>query len=256
MEILSWNVNGIRAIIKKKFIDFLGKRNPEILCIQETKISKETEIPKEIIEIKEYYKEMSFSETKKGYSGVITLSKEKAEKTSKNMGEKKFDQEGRIIIQNFKRFKLYNIYFPNGNMNSERLKYKMEFYDFFLKKIKKEIEKKEKIIVAGDLNTAHEELDLARPKENENHSGFLKMERYWMTEFEKTGMTDTFRHFHPKTIKYSYWSMRTNARKRNVGWRLDYIYTSKNLLKNIKESFILDEIEGSDHCPVGIKISF
>lgn len=254
MEILSWNVNGLRAAVKKGFLEFIKKRKPDILCVQETKISSEKDIPKEILELEGYEKYYNYSNEKKGYSGVLTLTKIEPTKTTDSIGEEKFDKEGRVLVHKIKEYTIFNVYHPNGNMNAARLKYKMEFYDHFLEYIKKLKAKGEKIILVGDTNTAHNEIDLARPKQNEDHSGFLPIEREWMDKLEKEGFIDTFRYLHPKTIKYSYWSMRTAARKRNVGWRLDYIHVSKNIIEKVKEAFILTEVQGSDHCPVGIKI--
>ena len=250
MKIISWNIAGLNAIMKKGFLEWLSKERPDIFCAQETKISDEDKK----INFKEYYDFWAFSESKKGYSGVLTLSKEKPKTTQIGIGKSEFDIEGRSLIHDFENFILFNIYFPNGQRSKERLDYKMAFYDYFLKIVKKLIEKDKKIIVCGDFNTAHHEIDLARPKSNEKISGFLPIEREWIDKFEAVGFIDTFRYKHPNEVKYCYWSQRTNARERNVGWRIDYIFISKNLLSKLKEAFIQTEVMGSDHCPIGIEI--
>ena len=247
MEILSWNVNGIRAAAKKGFVDFLEKRNPEILCVQETKAQKD-QIPDEIKYMKDYHMYTSSAE-KKGYSGVAVFTKIKPLSVKKSFGPE--DKEGRILILEYDKFILINLYYPNGKMSEDRLKYKLDFYDQFLKFSKKQ---EKPLVVCGDVNTAHNEIDLARPKDNEKASGFLRIERDWLDQFTEDVFIDTFRHLHPKTIKYSWWSMRTGARQRNVGWRLDYFYVSKNFIKKVKDAFILTEVMGSDHCPVGVKL--
>ena len=170
-------------------------------------------------------------------------------------GIKRFDQEGRILIQDYKDFILFNIYFPNGQRDEERLKYKLEFYDEFLKYTNKLKDKGRKIIVCGDINTAHKEIDLARPKENEKTSGFLPIERKWMDKFVSEGYVDTFRHFIKEGRHYTYWDPITRARERNVGWRIDYFFITPNLLPNLKSAFIMPEVMGSDHCPIGIELN-
>ncbi len=249
MEILSWNVNGIRAIERKGFLEFMEKKNPDVICLQEIKAMEE-QIPDKIKDIDSYHLFVASAE-RKGYSGVCVYTKVKPLSVKKGFGYSKFDKEGRVLILEYEKFILMNIYYPNGKMSDERLKYKLDFYDYFLKFCKKQ---KKPLVICGDVNTAHNEIDLARPKDNENNSGFLREERDWLDKFEEEGLIDTFRHFHPKTVKYSWWSFRTRARQRNVGWRLDYFYVTKNFLKKVKDAFILNEVMGSDHCPVGVKI--
>lgn len=249
LELLSWNVNGIRAVLRKDFMSWLNKRKPDILCLQETKAS-----PDQVDEpFDSYHSHWAFAE-KKGYSGVLTLSKEEPIIVQAGLGIEKFDREGRVLMTEFKDFQLYNVYFPNGKMNADRLKYKMEFYDAFLEHIEKEKKKGKKIIVCGDVNTAHKEIDLARPKENEKISGFLPKERAWIDKLLDHGYIDTLRMFTDKPELYTWWSMRTAARKRNVGWRIDYFYVSENFKKHVKDAFILSDVQGSDHCPLGIKV--
>ena len=167
-----------------------------------------------------------------------------------------WDDEGRVIITKFDEFTLLNVYFPNGKKDRARLMYKLEFYEYFLKYINELRRRGEKIIFCGDVNTAHEEIDLARPKENSDISGFLDVERKWLDKFEENGYIDIFRYLNKDKIQYSWWSVRSGARKRNVGWRIDYFFVDKSLLGKVKKAFILDSVELSDHCPVGIEIKF
>jgi exodeoxyribonuclease-3 len=255
MRILSWNVNGIRAASKKGFAEWLKKDNPDILCVQETK-ADESQVPEEIKNIKGYNSYFESSKGKKGYSGVALFLKKKPIEIKTGFGIKKFDVEGRIQIAGYRDFKLFNIYFPNGKSGPERLKYKMQFYDTFLKYVKKMKDNGEKIIICGDVNTAHKEIDLARPKENEDVSGFLPEERAWIDKFLAAGFIDTFRVFNKEPGNYSWWDLKSGARARNVGWRIDYFYISENLKKNLKDAFILTNITGSDHCPIGIEVQF
>ncbi|MBU1063560.1 exodeoxyribonuclease III, partial [bacterium] len=171
------------------------------------------------------------------------------------LGISRFDHEGRTIVADFGEFVLFNIYFPNGQKNEERLKYKMDFYNAFLSVVDALDKEGRNVIVCGDVNTAHKEIDLAHPKENETTSGFLPMEREWIDKFLSHGWVDTFRMFYPEPEHYTWWSMRTRARERNIGWRIDYFYVNERFRKNVKDGFILPEVEGSDHCPIGLKIS-
>jgi exodeoxyribonuclease III len=250
-KILSWNVNGIRAVYKKGLFLPLFENNPDILCIQETK-AEENQLVKELREIQGYYSYFSSAE-KKGYSGVCIYSKEKPEKVETGFGIKEFDNEGRILIVYYTNFVLFNIYFPNGKASKERLKYKMDFYDAFLESADMLKKKGKNIIVCGDVNTAHTELDLARPKENEDVSGFLPEERSWLDKLISHGYTDTFRIFMKEGGHYSWWDYKTGARERNTGWRIDYFFVSNNAKDKIKSAFIMKDIMGSDHCPVGIE---
>jgi len=253
MNILSWNVNGIRAAQKKRFIDWLTKKSPDIMCLQETKAHPD-QLSDELLNIKGYKSYFSSSTVKKGYSGVAIYTKEEPISVKHGFGIPKFDDEGRIIIAEYKKFVLINIYYPNGKAREERLKYKMDFYDAFLKYVEKLKSKGKKLVICGDVNTAHKEIDLARPKENEKVSGFLPIEREWMDKFFSHGYHDTFRMFNSQPEQYSWWDQVTRARDRNVGWRIDYFFVSDNFKKNVKDAFILQEVMGSDHCPVGIEL--
>ncbi|MBI5798096.1 exodeoxyribonuclease III [Candidatus Woesearchaeota archaeon] len=250
MKIISWNVNGIRAVEKKGFLDYFHKEKPDILCVQETKAHPD-QLGEKLTKVDGYHVYFSAAE-KKGYSGVACYTKEKPLSVVSGFGgHTKFDTEGRILVLEFKQFILMNIYFPNGKAREERLQYKLEFYEEFLKFCKKHTKH---LIVCGDVNTAHNEIDLARPKDNEDISGFMRVERDWLDTFEKEGMVDSFRMMHPERVQYSWWSQRAGARKRNVGWRIDYFYVSKDLMKKVKSAFIQDEVQGSDHCPIGISL--
>lgn len=254
IKILSWNVNGIRAALKKGLLDWLKKESPEVLCLQETK-ALPTQLPPELLHPSGY--EAFFNSAERlGYSGVATFSKAKPVEVNNGFGVKKFDGEGRVLETEFKDFSLFNIYFPNGKMNAERLKYKMDFYEEVLKYFLKLRKKGKRLVICGDYNTAHQPIDLSRPKENEKVSGFLPMERAWIDQLIKSGFLDTFRLFNQDPGHYTWWDQMTRARERNVGWRIDYHFISEDLKPHLKDAFILPEVMGSDHCPVGITLKF
>lgn len=251
IRLLSWNVNGIRAAYKKGFVDWIKKENPDILCIQETKAHPE-QLSDELLNVNGYTSHFSSSIIKKGYSGVAIYTKPEPAKVENGFGISRFDNEGRIIIADYKSFMLINIYYPNGKARAERLQYKMDFYDAFLEYADKLVKKGKKLVICGDVNTAHKEIDLARPKENSKISGFLPMEREWMDNFFSHGYIDTFRMFNEQPEQYTWWDQQSRARERNVGWRIDYFFVSENLKKNVKDAFIMPEVMGSDHCPIGL----
>jgi len=252
MRIISWNVNGIRAADRKGLFKWFEKEKPEILCLQEIK-AKEDQVPPHLKNTPNYHIYINPAE-RKGYSGVATYSKIKPSSVKKGFGIEKFDSEGRSLITEFEDFVLFNIYFPNGKKNQERLDFKLDFYDTFLSYADNLKAEGKNIVVCGDFNTAHKEIDLARPKENEKISGFLPVERAWIDTFIDHGYIDTFRYFNKEPGQYTWWSMRTAARKRNVGWRLDYFFVNKEFIKNVKNAFIMQKVMGSDHCPVGLEI--
>jgi exodeoxyribonuclease-3 len=252
MKIVSWNVNGIRAILSKKdFHEFVRKEKPDILCLQETKAHPD-QVDHEFEDYEYHYWN---SAKRKGYSGTAVFSKIKPLSISYGMGIKEHDDEGRVITLEFPHFYLVNVYTPNAQPGLVRLKYKQKWDADFLSFVKK-LEKKKPVIFAGDLNVAHEEIDIARPKDNRMNPGFTDQERADFTEYMKHGFVDTFRASHPKEIKYSWWTYRFNARKKNIGWRIDYVVVSKELINKIKSAFILNEYHGSDHCPVGIELKY
>ncbi len=252
MQLISWNVNGIRSAYRKGFLDWFRQQNPDIFCVQETKAQMDV-LPHDLLNIQGYHSVFSSAE-RKGYSGVALYSKLKPLTIKTGLGIQKFDHEGRTIIADYSDFVLFNIYFPNGQMSAERLNYKMEFYDAFLGVVETYNREGRNIIVCGDVNTAHQEIDLARPQENENISGFLPVERAWIDKFISHGWIDTLRMFHPEPELYTWWSMRTRARDRNIGWRIDYFFVNERFRKHVKDAFILPEVQGSDHCPIGLEI--
>lgn len=253
LVLLSWNVNGIRAISKKGFLTWLKKAKPDILAIQETKAHPE-QLDEKLGSPKGYYAFFNSAE-KKGYSGVAIYSKQKPKNVATKTGIKILDAEGRFQRADYDSFVLLNIYFPNGGMSDDRLAYKLRFYNAFLKYLIKLKKSKKNIILCGDVNTAHNEIDLARPKENETTTGFLPEERAWIDKLITVNFIDAFRVFNTESGHYSYWDYKSRARDRNVGWRIDYFFIAKPLLPRLKKAFILKDVMGSDHCPVGITIS-
>lgn len=253
MRIISWNVNGIRAADRKGFFDWFQQDNPDILCIQEIKALPQ-QFPPHLKNTPDYHVYINSAE-RKGYSGVATYSKQKPINVKSGFGIKKFDSEGRILITEYEDFVLFNIYFPNGKRSQERLDFKLDFYDTFLAYADNVKAEGKNIILCGDVNTAHKEIDLARPKANEKISGFLPVERAWIDRFIDHGYTDTFRQFNKKPDQYTWWSMRTKARERNVGWRIDYFFVNNEFLPKVKDAFILSDVLGSDHCPIGIELA-
>ena len=260
MKILSWNVNGIRAISKKGFWDWLYQKDMlleveglcDILCVQETKCHKE-QLGQEFLEPKGYHTFWSQAE-RKGYSGVAVFSKEKPLYVERSLGNDEFDKEGRLLQLEYKDFILFNVYFPNGGAQNKRVPFKMAFYDAFLDKVVKLKNAGKKIIICGDVNTAHQEIDLTHPKNNQRNTGFLPEERAWITKFLDKGFIDTFRYFNKEPGNYTWWDYKTRARSRNVGWRIDYFFISNNLCNHLKSAFILYDVMGSDHCPLGIEV--
>jgi exodeoxyribonuclease-3 len=253
ITLVSWNVNGIRAAEKKGFLDWFHDKKYDVVGLQETK-AEVGQLSHKLVHPEEYESYWS-SAIRKGYSGTAVYSKISPVFAETNFGDPFLDGEGRIILLEFDAFYLFNVYFPNGGSGPERLKFKLEFYKRFLK-LAQAYRKKKPIIVCGDVNTAHKEIDLARPKENVNNSGFMPIERKWVDEFVKAGYIDTFRMINQEPDQYSWWDMKTNSRSRNVGWRIDYFFVSKELEKHVKHAWIDQSVTGSDHCPVGLELSF
>jgi exodeoxyribonuclease-3 len=252
MEIVTFNVNGLRAILKKNFMEWFKNQNPDILCLQEIKASKE-QLNGDIIEVEDYNAYWNSAE-RPGYSGVITFSKEPPVDIQFGLGIGRFDKEGRLIRTKFPEFTLLNVYFPNGKMSEERLKFKLDYYDAFLE-FSEDLKKNgEELIITGDFNTAHKEIDLANPKENEKYSGFLPIEREWIDKFVSYGYIDTFRHFHPDPEQYTWWTYRFKARERNIGWRIDYFFVTEGLIDKVQDSTILKDVYGSDHAPILLRL--
>lgn len=266
MKIISWNVNGIRSILgqnpskkfntitkENKLFDFIEKENPDIICIQETKAEPE-QLNDDLRFPPGYFGYFNPSKSKKGYSGVVTYSKIQPKSTNINIGIEKFDIEGRIVETDFEDFILINVYFPNGTSGMHRVDYKLEFYDALFAYLDKYRNEGRQLIVCGDYNTAHHEIDLARPKENVETSGFMPIEREKLDYIESIGYIDTFREYNKEPHHYTWWSNRARARENNVGWRIDYHFATENLMKDVKNSYHLPEVEGSDHCPIVLEI--
>lgn len=249
MNILSWNVNGIRAVVRKGFGDWLKKTKPDIIGLQEIKISDSAlaEHDFDFVGYQEFYN----SAKRPGYSGTGILVKDNIKATV--LPSLSWDDEGRIQVLDIGKYYFVNIYFPNAKDDLSRLDWKIKWNDKLLTYLKK-LEKKKPLIITGDYNVAHQEIDLARPGPNVGHAGFTDEERNWMSKFLKAGFKDTFRELYPKKIQYSWWSFRGGARFRNVGWRIDYFCVSNKILKNVTKAYILDKVTGSDHAPVGIEI--
>jgi exodeoxyribonuclease-3 len=254
MKLVSWNVNGLRAVLKKGFMEWFLSSKADMVCLQETKMS-EAQLPPELKEIEGYHSFFAEAE-KKGYSGVALFSKEKPKSITRELGIKRFDGEGRMIRADYNDFILFNVYFPNGKASKERLQFKMDFYEAFLATINDLKKKGKRLIICGDMNTAHKEIDLARPKENETVSGFLPEEREWIDRMITSGFIDTFRLFVKEGGRYSWWDYKTRARERNIGWRIDYFFISENLKKSIIKASIESAVMGSDHCPISIEMKF
>ncbi len=255
MKFICLNCNGIRAATSKGLLDFIKKENPDIVAFQEIKAGEKD------FDLESWkslgYNPFIFSAEKKGYSGTAVFSKQNPKKFTFGIGDTLFDGEGRNILLEFKEFAFINTYFPSGTSGEERQKIKMEFLQSYEKK-KTEWEKKyKKLIICGDVNIAHEEIDIHDPKGNAKNSGFLPEERKWVTRFLRDGIVDTFRHLHPNTKdEYSWWTYRFNARSRNKGWRIDYFLITKNLLKNLKSSRIDQSLVVSDHAPLILDMEF
>ncbi len=253
MKIISWNVNGIRAVMKKNFLDFLLSEKPDVLCLQEVKISEASKNDAKL-DFPGYIEYWNCA-NRPGYSGTAILIREEALKPIKvknGFGFDRFDIEGRTQIAEFPNFYLVNCYFPNANSELSRLSYKLDF-NRDLQKHLKSLTAKKSVIICGDFNVAHQDIDLARPKQNIGSAGFTEEECAWMNKFLASGFIDTYRAINGEKIQYSWWSYRAGARERNVGWRIDYFCVSKKLQKNIKKAYILDNISGSDHCPIGLE---
>lgn len=246
MKIICWNVNGIRAALKKNFLAYVEREDPDVLCIQETKAGRDH------IQINTPGYEQYWNNAEKpGYSGTLIFTKEKPLSVQYGLAQKEHDTEGRVITAEYKDFFLVTVYVPNAQPDLARIDYRMQWDKDFCTFLKK-LDKKKPVIVCGDFNVAHNAIDLARPKQNEGKKGFSQQERDGFQRFIDANFIDTFRHVHGEKIQYSWWSMMGGARKNNVGWRIDYFLISKKLASRLKDAFIQDQVMGSDHCPVGI----
>jgi len=250
IKLYSWNVNGLRAAHNKGFLDWFKKEIPSMLCIQETKAHPE-QLSADLLQVPNYYSYFSSAE-KKGYSGVALWSLIEPKALFHGFDLPRFDSEGRIVAASYADFTLINIYYPNGKQSAERLQYKMDFYDAFLDWAENLRKEQPNLIICGDVNTAHREIDLARPKENEKVSGFLPEERAWMDKFFAHGYIDTFRLFNLEGGNYTWWDQKSRARERNVGWRIDYFFVTENLIEKVVAADIHPQVQGSDHCPISL----
>lgn len=259
MKIISYNVNGIRAFYKKGAFNNLLTLNADIIGIQETKATPD-QLDEALLCPFGYYVYFDSAKERKGYSGVAVYTKIKPLKVEYGLGEEEYDTEGRCLTLHFETFAFVTAYFPNGGRDEEHFQFKLRYYEKFLVHVKKLEKKYTQVIFCGDLNVAHNEIDLARPKENSKQIGFLPIERAWVDKVESQGFIDTFRSKHPDEIRYSWWDQKTRARERNVGWRIDYIFVSSSLSDALHskktEATILDNFLGSDHAPVLLTIDF
>ncbi len=252
MKITTWNVNGIRASIKKGLFTWVQSSQPDVLCLQEIKarpdqLSSEERVP-------ENYEAIWNPAKRPGYSGVATFLRQSPSSFDLGMGVPLFDEEGRVIRTRHDDFWLYNVYFPNGQRDLGRLEYKLAFYEHLLEEIDRIHAAGEQLIITGDFNTAHREIDLANPKQNSMNSGFLPEERVWIDRYLEHGLADAFRRLYPGRQQYTWWTYLFNARQRNVGWRLDYFLVSEGLMERVRDVIVHEEVEGSDHCPVTLVI--
>ena len=253
MKIISWNVNGVRAITKKNFFNDLSLMNADILCLQETK-AQDGQVA-EALEPLNNYHIYSHSAVRPGYSGTAVISKIRPLEVTRGIDIREHDTEGRVLCLEFDTYFLVNVYVPNSGSELKRLGYRQNWDKAFFNYLKN-LERIKPVIVCGDLNVAHKEIDLARPKENYNKSaGYMQEEIDGMDRFTGGGLVDTFRHFSPdETGRYSWWSYRTGAREKKIGWRIDYFLVSESFISSVNKAFILEDVMGSDHCPVGIKL--
>jgi exodeoxyribonuclease-3 len=253
IKLISWNVNGIRAAERKGFLEWLVHSEASVVGVQETKTSHPDQLSCELKNPDGYQSFFHCATEKKGYSGVAVYTKLVPLSVTTHFDKWLLSAEGRVIEVEFPEFVFLNIYFPNGGSGKPRLEYKLAFYAEFLDYAKDLVSQGKRVVFCGDVNTAHTEKDLARPKENEKTSGFMQVERAWLDAFTEAGFVDSFRLLHPEdTGSYSWWDMKTRARDRNIGWRIDYFFVSENMKEAVKEAFILQEVTGSDHCPVGL----
>ncbi len=257
MKIISWNVNGIRAWYKKdaemKTLSWVLKQSPDFFFVQETKAHPE-QLPESLVDIEYYFSFFDHARTKKGYSGVAVYTKHEPDNVEYGLGVEELDQEGRFLALFYEKLVVINCYFPNGGMGGDKFKFKLKYFEAFLKYILALRKKGYSVIFGGDVNVAHTAMDILRAKENENTIGFLPEERAWVSSVVESGFVDTWRLQNPKTEKYSWWDVKTRSRDRNVGWRIDYFFVSDDIFSKIKRTEIHNEVYGSDHCPVSLEI--
>lgn len=252
-KFISWNVNGLRAVEKKGFAEFLASSGAEAFAVQETKAEPE-QLSAALRQPKGYYAYFDSAE-RKGYSGVAVYTRTQPLGVTRGLGVSEFDCEGRSLLLEFENYYFWTLYFPNGGQGEHRIDFKLRFYDLFLQKSKELFKTGKTVIACGDVNTAHQEIDLARPKENAGVTGFLPKERAWLDRFFGEGYVDAFRRFHPEPNQYSWWDYKTRARERNVGWRIDYFMVDEASAGKLKAAQILTDVYGSDHAPLELEIA-
>lgn len=250
MKITTWNVNGYRAVLTKGFREWVIENDPDILCLQEIKARPE--------QVEDHHREFEGYQAlwnpaeRPGYSGVATYLRHPAISNSFGLGDPRFDDEGRVIRTDYPEFSLFNVYFPNGQRGQERVDYKLQFYEKLLELCDELHLQGKNVIITGDFNTSHREIDLANPKENQKTSGFLPEERIWIDKYLEHGFVDAFRYLYPESVQYTWWTYRFGARSRNIGWRLDYYLVSKSIVDKVEDVIVFDQVLGSDHCPVSL----
>jgi len=253
MRIACWNINGIRAIWKKGFPEWFEKEQPDVLCLQETKAQRD-QLDEQILKFGNY-ESYFYSAEKKGYSGVAIYTKVKPVSVKAGFGNPLFDSEGRVIEMEFEKFTLFCVYFPNGGRGPERVKYKLDFYNSLFERAQEIRKTKKHVVICGDYNTAHKEIDLARPQQNTRTSGFLPEEREWIDKIVSMDYVDIFRKYNQEPGQYTYWDQITRARERNVGWRIDYFFVSSEMVPMVKNTSIHMQVMGSDHCPIDLDLN-
>lgn len=253
MKITTWNVNGLRAVLKNGNLDWLPAHLPDVLCLQEIKARPE-QLSSPLPEWFGSYQAHWHPAQRPGYSGVATLVRDEAASAQMGIGAPRFDAEGRVIVTRHPGFLLFNIYFPNGQRDQGRLDYKLDFYAHLLEQCDRLHAAGEQVVICGDFNTAHQAIDLRNAKQNEMNSGFLPQERAWIDQYLAHGFVDAYRELYPERVQYTWWTYRLNARQRNIGWRLDYFMVSQGLMERVEDVVVHEEITGSDHCPVSLII--
>jgi exodeoxyribonuclease-3 len=249
--ITSWNVNGLRAALRKGADAWWEEESPDVLCLQEVRAFPEQLTDRQRASLEKAHTTWNPAQ-RAGYSGVATISRQEPLETIVGLGDKRFDAEGRVIQTRFDEFTLFNIYFPNGQRDHDRLAFKLDFYSYTLKLCDQLHARGEQIIICGDFNTAHREIDLKNPKQNQDTSGFLPEERAWIDRYIEHGFVDIYRQLNPEAEQYSWWTYRHNARQRNIGWRIDYFLISEGLIPRVHKGIIHDDVLGSDHCPISL----
>ena len=255
IKIISWNVNGIRASLKKGLADYVLREQPHIFCVQETKAERE-QVPTDAWPPPGYRDFYHSCSVRGGYSGVATFTSIEPLHVNRDIGNERFDQEGRVMQTDFEQFTLLNVYFPNGGARDERLLYKLDFYDAFFEYCENLRKTGKRLIICGDYNTAHHPIDLARPNENKKTSGFMDVERVKLDNIQQLGYVDTFRLFNQEPGQHTWWDVKTRSRERNIGWRIDYHWVTEDLVPFVHNAYHQSEQQGSDHCPVVLELSF